>query len=185
MDHKILPITQEEFLIQHLTEGKSYKAISAGYGIPEPTLTYWWNTGTLLREQIKRSNTLYHSKKNKPDFSGFEGITQRGFYEWYIEQNRTCYYCGIEEEKLSELFHPDKGILKTKRGRGRVLELERVNADTNMYSKENCVFACYLCNNHKSDLISEAEHKAFFAPSIKAYLDHKYAVLHKLEAVSI
>ncbi|MDP4266387.1 MAG: hypothetical protein Q8880_03010 [Bacteroidota bacterium] len=65
-------------------------------------------------------------------------------------------------------------ILDTKRKRGPSLELERKNTDTNIYNEENCIMACYFCNNHKSDIISAEDHKKYFAESIKNYLEDKY-----------
>lgn len=166
---------QEEFLIQHLTEGKSYKEIASEHNIQRKQLTEWWDTGFELRSQIKRSNQLYNSKKNKEEFAGFKNITQRGFFEWFRNHTRTCFYCEVEEYKLKELF--DAGMLKTKRGRGRSLELERRDATSNLYSKENCVLACYFCNNHKSDIISEEDHLEHFSANIRRYLEDKYQQL--------
>ncbi|AKD04307.1 hypothetical protein PKOR_15935 [Pontibacter korlensis] len=68
-------------------------------------------------------------------------------------------------------------MLSTKRGRGKSLELERKDAASNLYTAENCVLACYFCNNHKSDIISEEDHCQYFAPQIRVYLEAKYREL--------
>ncbi len=169
---------QEEFLIQHLTEGKSYPKIAAEYNILNKQLSEWWDSGTELRLQIKKSNQLYANKKNKEEFSEYKVLGQRHFFEWYRKQPRVCHYCQTEEYKLEKLFDKETGNLGTKRGRGRTLELERRDALSNKYSIDNCVFACYLCNNHKSDLITEQDHIKYFAPSIRKYLDDKLAELY-------
>jgi hypothetical protein len=167
-------MNQAEFLIQHLTEGKSYKTISEENGIHNSQLSQWWESGLELRSLIKKSNQLYSNKKNTEEFSEFRNLGKRAFFEWYRAQPRKCAYCGIEETKLEKLFDKETGILGTKRGRGRTLELERRNTVTNEYSKENCVLACYLCNNHKSDLITEEEHLEYFAPAIRKFLEDKF-----------
>ena len=168
---------KKEFLIQHLTEGKSYQIISDESDVSRSLLTKWWNEGLKIREEIKRANQLFNARKGKTDFEKFEKLGKRWFYEWYVKQPKKCYYCGIEEEKLQKIFDVENGILHTKRNRGRVLELERKNAKNNEYSPENCVMACYLCNNHKSDLISEKDHLGYFAKNIYNYLEDKYKEL--------
>ncbi|AKD04306.1 hypothetical protein PKOR_15930 [Pontibacter korlensis] len=70
-------MTQEEFLIQHLTEDKSYQSIlNENKGLELPKIQEWWATGTELRNKIKRSNALFSSRKGKPAFTAFE---QAGF----------------------------------------------------------------------------------------------------------
>jgi hypothetical protein len=55
-------LTPEEFLIQHLTENKSYQQISDRYPNSSSKLSEWWNSYSDFREKIRRSNSLYHSK---------------------------------------------------------------------------------------------------------------------------
>lgn len=165
---------QTEFLIQHLTEGKTYEEISKANDIPRIKLSEWWETGKEIRGRIKRSNDIFNSRVGNPDFVFFKEKGKRFFFEWYNEQERKCAYCGIEEWKLEKLFDFENGILGTKRGRGRKLELERRDAETNQYTPDNSSLACYLCNNHKSDLISEADHIKYFAKPIREYLEEKY-----------
>jgi len=170
---------KREFLIQHLTEGKSYQQISDENSFPRPQLTKWWNEGLDIRIEIKRANQLFNSRKGKDDFVAFEKLGKRKFYEWYHKQPKKCAYCGIEEGKLQKIFDKEKGIIHTKRNRGHILELERKNTESNEYSPANCVLACYLCNNHKSDLISERDHLKYFAKDTYNYLNDKYEELKK------
>jgi len=165
---------KKEFLVQNLTEGKNYQQISDENSVSRPQLTKWWNEGLRIRKEIKRANQLFNARKGNIDFEKFEKLGKRAFYEWYEQQPKRCTYCGIEEEKLQKIFNVENGILHTKRNRGRVLELERKNAKNNEYSPENCAMSCYLCNNHKSDLISEKDHLKYFAKEIYKYLDDKY-----------
>ncbi len=167
-------MNQREFLIQHIIEGKKLAILIAESGITHTQFTTWYKTGINTREAINRANQLFANRKNKEAFSIFEKLGRRTFFEWYESQQKKCYYCGIEEEKLQKLFDYNTGILFTKRGRGRNLELERKDAKNNAYTPENCVLACYLCNNHKSDLITEAEHIKYFAKQIRAFQEDKY-----------
>lgn len=175
---------KEEFLIQHLTEDKNYDEISKLNNISPKQLSDWWEEGKELRSQIKRSNQTFNNKKENSDFDYFKSKGKRYFFEWYNRQPRVCIYCGIEEYKLQKVFDKDFGNLRTKRGRGSSLELERRDTSSNLYNEENCALACYLCNNHKSDLITEDEHRRFFATKIKEYLDLKYEELMELDKTS-
>ncbi len=69
-------------------------------------------------------------------------------------ENTTCTYCRIavkEIEKLSE----ERKLFK-KNFRGWNMEIDRLNSNYE-YSKNNCVMACYWCNNAKSDEFTEDE----------------------------
>jgi len=117
-----------------------------------------------------------YTKKDKirqlnPDFK-FNDFSE--FYFWYSIQPQRCAYCNINEFVLLDLY--EKNILTSKRGtkRGRSLEIERKDSTSNDYSKENCIFACYFCNNHKSDIISKDDHLKYFAKPIYNYLTDKW-----------
>jgi len=127
-------------------------------------------------EEIQYIRNIFSRKKDLKDKDGkklfkFEFAE---FYDWYISQKRVCEYCGIEEWVLRDLFNTGK--LSSKRGsrRGRTLEIERKNSEINVYSPENCILACYFCNNHKSDIISEEDHRKYFAEKIAQYLRDKH-----------
>ena len=47
---------------------------------------------------------------------------------------------------------------KKRINRGNFLEIERRDAHSNSYDKDNCVLACYFCNNDKSDIFKEDEY---------------------------
>ncbi|TPE42461.1 hypothetical protein [Pontibacter mangrovi] len=167
-------MTQEEFLIQHLIEDKSYPLLlQENRELSLSILQAWWATGTEFRTKIRRANTLYTSRKGNPAFAAFERAGKRAFFEWYQRQPRICACCNIEEYKLEELF--DTGALETKRGRGRSLELERRDTRLNLYTEDNCVLACYFCNNHKGDTISEKDHLHYFSVPTRQYLEDKYS----------
>lgn len=90
-------------------------------------------------------------KETKIRNGGFQ--TKLRFYKWYLEQPKSCCYCGISEELLADYFEKNKDSKRFQRGKS--LEIERILTDknNNHYSEDNCSLACYLCNNAKSDLI--------------------------------
>ncbi len=109
-------------------------------------------------QSIRRIRSLYHNKTGNdsfkfPDFNSF--------YKWYIqqhqEQNGKCYYCKTDEKVIATLF--EKKYQNRKRTtRGKHLEVERRDSTHNLYNAENCVLACYFCNNDKSDIFDENEY---------------------------
>jgi hypothetical protein len=92
-----------------------------------------------------------------------------------------CFYCGINEEILSELYNDQKYTCKTKRNRGAWFELDRRDSskENNIYSKENMVLCCYFCNNHKSDVISSYDMRRYFGEQMFRFLIDKYKTIIK------
>jgi len=64
-----------------------------------------------------------------------------------------CDYCGIEEKDFIPLW----GVFYTTRGFR--LEVEHKDNDRRGYTLENCVLACPICNNAKSNKFSYEEFK--------------------------
>jgi len=107
---------------------------------------------------IRRIRSLFHNKKN---LLGFRYPSFNRFYKWYIAQYQSqegrCYYCKTEEKVIAILF--EKKFQNRKRTtRGKHLEIERRDSTCNLYNEENCVLACYFCNNDKSDIFEEKEY---------------------------
>ena len=170
-------LNAETFLIEHLIHEKKYRDIAAEYGVPTSQLTQWWDEESHLRMVIAKSNILFNSRSTGALEGKYENnfLNKEDFYDWYKVQSRVCAYCGISEEKLTIIFDYEKGSLKTKRGRGKSLELDRVDSISNDYSRKNCALSCYLCNNHKSDLITKDEFIKYFGPSFLKYQEDKYS----------
>ena len=91
-----------------------------------------------------------------------------------------CYYCGVNEQILKELYNEGK-ICKTKRNRGAWFELDRKDSkgENNVYSKDNMVLCCYFCNNHKSDVITSKDMRDYFGESMYNYLLDKVKHINK------
>jgi hypothetical protein len=92
-----------------------------------------------------------------------------------------CFYCGINEKILSELYHDQKYTCKTKRNRGAWFELDRRDSskEKNVYSKDNMVLCCYFCNNHKSDVVSLIDMRHYFGEKMFLFLIDKYESIIK------
>ncbi len=88
--------------------------------------------------------------------------------ELYKRDGRKCHYCGIgegegEDEgefiRIWDYFYPKKPPYKTGKGRGKRLEIDHKDNDNRDDSLENCVLACSICNNAKSDKFTYEEFK--------------------------
>lgn len=73
---------------------------------------------------------------------------------------RKCHYCGIDEDKFLEIwdyFYPRKLPDGSVTGRSK-LEIDRKD-NKKEHLPENCVLACSICNNAKSDKFTYKEFK--------------------------
>lgn len=84
---------------------------------------------------------------------------------------RRCCYCGVDEVTLQNNVGKGKKIHSKKPAFSKKLQIERMNPEGD-YCSENCRFACVICNNAKSDMISKEDFEAFFVPGIKKYWEH-------------
>ncbi|MCL1972664.1 MAG: hypothetical protein FWG57_06725 [Endomicrobia bacterium] len=122
---------------------------------------------------MKNEKQLKHKFNDiqKKDINGFKDFND--FKEWYKQQyekqEKKCHYCEMQETDIETIVM--EGMLKSKRfpqngkisqghSRGVNLEIDRKKSNKN-YSKENCVLACYFCNNDKSDVFDEEKYKDF------------------------
>jgi len=77
------------------------------------------------------------------------------FENWYNtqldKQENNCFYCRLPGNTTDHCGHTFR-----KGRRGINLEVDRIKSKE-PYSPENCVLACYPCNNAKSDVFSHEE----------------------------
>ncbi|MBA7588270.1 hypothetical protein ES708_30324 [subsurface metagenome] len=71
----------------------------------------------------------------------------------YGRDGKNCHYCKIKEGDFIPIWRG-----KFYKNRGERLELERKD-NKKGYSKKNCVLACAICNNAKSDKFTYEEFK--------------------------
>ncbi|MDD3602013.1 MAG: hypothetical protein PHZ17_01700 [Sulfurovum sp.] len=113
------------------------------------------------KEKIDKlfSNQYTGSRKE-----GFKSFIK--FYEWYEKQGNQCYYCKTDSKTLQELFDSNK-LKSTKFN--ETLHIERLRPKED-YSPDNCRLACSLCNNAKSDLISNENYENYFGNAMRRFL---------------
>ncbi|EPP1572774.1 hypothetical protein ACUMG2_000292 [Campylobacter lari] len=101
------------------------------------------------------------------DMKNFAMWYEKAYLKIESKSKLKCHYCGIDEEKLKNLFE-NKLITSKKPSFNSSLQIERLNPDKG-YNEENCVLACCICNNAKSDMISTSDFKDYFSESIKKF----------------
>ena len=116
---------------------------------------------TKIRTWPKENSDLYNAllKKYRSDFQTILFPIEE-FEKFYcMESNeRKCQYCGISETQI-ELLRKGNQI-KTKRSRGRYMEIDRINSNTEYTNPDtNLILACYYCNNAKTDEFGFEEFK--------------------------
>lgn len=118
-------------------------------------------------EAIKKKKISLSSWFSKKENLEFEDFSE--FYSWYTKQEKVCHYCKITEEDcrlivekgyLKSKRFPENGLITQGRARGMWLEIDRKNPNEK-YSADNCVLACYFCNNDKSDVFNETQYLEF------------------------
>lgn len=122
-----------------------------------------------------RFNTKRNSQEKKEHPVDVFGDGFEAFFAWWCEKTpgdgiRRCCYCEVDEKALKDAFDL-KIISSKKQSFSGELQIERKDPDGD-YCDDNCEFACVICNNAKSDMISEGDFRDFFVPGIKEYWKH-------------
>lgn len=119
-------------------------------------------------------------KKKQDNYKGAFNGSFEAFLAWWCEKTpeggiRKCCYCEVDEDTVRAAFAKDEKdkcvISSKKRSFSGELQIERKNPNGD-YCADNCEFACVICNNAKSDMISAEDFKKFFVPGIKEYWKH-------------
>ena len=77
------------------------------------------------------------------------------YFEEFIKSKDKCEYCHLTEANIKSLIDKQQ-LNKKKDTRGWNLEIDRKKPNYE-YTKENCVWCCYWCNNAKTDEFSAEE----------------------------
>ena len=125
----------------------------------------------LIAVERERALKLF-SSRHKPGFND-----KIAFTDWFIaqlaRQNFNCYYC--ETAILDIRILIERGLLKIRKTgygwRGPVLEVDKRSNHLG-YGPDNCVLACYYCNNDKSYTLDSEAYKQFFGPNRKIFFDY-------------
>lgn len=140
---------QERFIWLAHAEGKSFADIAIELNVSRELISKWEVDLKEQWQEVASIKKTYIAKKITFDF--------KIFHDWYksIQHNKKCYYCGITEAQIHELIIKDGPL--TKRARGEKLELDRLKPNDKYDELENIQFACYWCNNAKTDTFTAEE----------------------------
>ena len=128
-------------------------------------------TSEEVRAEIDKINTIFQNQfsSNKDRKEGFNNDF-KAFYKHlfggFESSEPKCYYCEITQSELKAIF--DKELISSDKFNA-TLHIERLKPKE-PYSTENCVLACALCNNAKSDMIGADEYKKFFKTAMQNFL---------------
>ena len=133
------------------------------------------NAKDCIQAIYERFNTKRNSQKEKEHPVDVFGDDFEAFFAWWCEKTpedgiRECCYCGVHEDTLRSAFN-NKIIFSKKQSFSGELQIERKDPNGD-YCADNCEFACVICNNAKSDMISAEDFTKFFVPGIKEYWSH-------------
>ena len=108
----------------------------------------------------------YNTESRKDGFGSFEK-----FLVWWYSKEGKCIYCGIDETVSASAFVSKIIPTKKKAWQKGILQIERRIPEKG-YIPENCELACVLCNNAKSDMISDVDFERFFSEATKNYWEY-------------
>ena len=118
----------------------------------------WGDSQIELKQELQRQYKILFTTDYFP-FGEFEKIYDLD------PKKRICHYCNVSDDEISKLR--SRGKIFSKVNRGYTMEIDRLRPN-NEYSKENCVLACYWCNNAKSDEFTADEFSEHIGPGIES-----------------
>ena len=147
---------QEKFIWRAYMDKAPFKFIAQELGVSLAQLSAWNKALEPKWRILSHIAGLYRTKIKSPA-KGHSNISIQQFYDWFtgFEQKQACHYCGITEKEIATLWA--NGKVETKRTRGRKLELDRLLPNARYEDLSNLVYACYWCNNAKTDTFTAAE----------------------------
>lgn len=163
-----------DFLAKYSIEKqKSENEILSDIGAKYCKIGDYYAAHKYVEEAKKNFQYIFGRFDAKKGVNAFDGNFKDFLAWWYSEMSddgaRHCCYCGIDEDTLSKAFNKDGGLIHSKKPAfSGELQIERMDPNGE-YCHENCKFACVICNNAKSDMISAEDFKRFFVPGIQEY----------------
>lgn len=155
-------LTEEQFYKEKIFLKKGKNSLCEEYPKQKDDINQWYMSDrynyiqerkSFLSEKLKKAQELENE-----DFT----ITDRFLYKfflWFEQTPKICIYCGLEEEQLEALHSMPGHINKRYPQRGKSLEIDRKKPDRPYSDIDNLVFACYWCNNAKTDTFTDDEFK--------------------------
>jgi 5-methylcytosine-specific restriction endonuclease McrA len=148
-----MTVLEFKYLNLAIIEQKKFDEICEILGIDRSEVSRYWEELKEQREYLSNLRKIWKSKFEKTELT--ESFWE--FKKWYENTEKKCFYCGITETQINELFNRKK--IYTKRNRGKKLEIERLLPNEPYHNIKNLVLSCYWCNNAKTDTFSSEEFK--------------------------
>jgi hypothetical protein len=158
-----MKIEHWEFLERDVIKQEKYKDISETMKVSRRQLTEWAKELEIERKILANTRKIYKVKiLNKTRSNAINDSNLNHFLEFrefYEQPNKCCYYCGLTQDEIEILFRRE--LIEYTRGgrRGKSLEIDRKNSKKPYSMIVNLAWACYWCNNAKTDEFSEVEFK--------------------------
>lgn len=146
-----MTVEQQEFLRLNIICGINFQGVADRMNISKTQVSKWYEELKVEREEIAKIRTVWTTKKFTENFEEF--------YNWYINLERKCEYCGITEAEIKSLLDSQKLSTKRIATRGRKLEFDRKEPELAYNQLNNIVLCCYWCNNAKTDTFTYKEFK--------------------------
>lgn len=138
---------QKEFLQLAVIDRITYSEIEKQMGIARSEFAPWWDELKEERTYLTGIRDKWLKKCKEVDFEDFRN--------WHESTEQKCHYCEISESEIKQLWNKYPQL--TKRNRGRKLEIERLDPELPYSEISNLVYACYWCNNAKTDTFTKDE----------------------------
>jgi hypothetical protein len=139
-----------QFIELNMVDGKSFAQCEKELGITTEVRKRWYDEQVPLRDFINKLKRKWRNHARDVSF--------KDFYEALAGDQR-CHYCGITQDEIDRMYREGRLPTSGRLTRGKPLEVERLAAKESYSSLGNLAWACYWCNNAKSDLFSEEEFK--------------------------
>ncbi|MBP6694788.1 MAG: hypothetical protein KA161_06650 [Saprospiraceae bacterium] len=152
-------MTEEEFYKEKIFNKVGKRQLKKMYPNLSNMIDQWYcserykeiqNRKSFLTNKIKQIN----DEGENLDFTNEQLYL---FFQWWENTLKSCHYCSLPENELDNLHSQPGHINKRYPKRGKSLEIDRKQSDLPYTNIENLVFACYWCNNAKTDTFTESE----------------------------
>ena len=123
-----------------------------------------------IKSDLQNIRSRFNQIRKRADCAFSDSFTE--FLEWWCGQTREqklkCEYCGVTVEEIDAAKNSGRVKKSQKRSFNTYFHVDRKNPNGG-YNSKNCVLACVLCNNAKSDMISDTDFKKYFGKAMKDF----------------
>ena len=153
--------TEQRFIDLIYIQIKTFDAASKELGIDiseirqlNVELEPIWRPITKIRDKWKTKE----AKSYKESPADYVKGNFWDFYDWVKMIKECCHYCGVTQEELNRLHNISNiPLINSRPTRGRTFEIDRKESKKPYSDLSNLTYACYWCNNAKTDTFTEEE----------------------------